>query len=94
MDTVWIKLTTVVKVENQLAKEQEEHFMFGPTGIVRFKTESDITLLLNSSKAIVAKVTENSEYIMDILRKIRGTEGKLNAKQIKKTKNKSRISKK
>lgn len=88
MDTVWIRLTTVNTAENHPQTEIEEQFMFGPTGIVRFRTEGDKTLLLNSAKVVQAEVTEDSTYIMEILRKMRGTEGKLNAKQSKATKSK------
>lgn len=92
MDTVWIRLTTVTETDNQSTKEQEECFMFGPTGIVRFKAEAGTTQLLNSAKVLVAEVTEEPEFIMDVLRKMRGTEGKLDAKQNKKTKSKRKTS--
>ncbi len=93
MDTVWIRLTAVVLAENQPSTEQEEHFMFGPTGIVRFKTQGNKTLLFNSAKALQAEVTEDSAFIMDILRKMRGTEGRLDDKQKKATKSKRTSSK-
>jgi len=91
MDTVWIRLHVVITSdpasEFSFSEEAPEHFMFGPTGIVRFKTEGNRTTLLNSSKICIAEVTETSDYIMDILRKMRGTEGRLNKKVKKKVRN-------
>jgi hypothetical protein len=79
-------------VEKQDSKivEQQETFMFGPTGIVRFREEGSFTVLFNSAKVAVASVAQDSESIMDILRKIRGTEGALNGKSFKEEKTSKR----
>lgn len=84
IDTVWITLTSVDDTENGLRKN-EEVFMFGPTGIVRFKRDKNRTYLFNSTK-VVASVLEDSEYIMNILRKIRKTDKVLLNKPISKRK--------
>jgi len=73
MDTVWMKLHITVD-----GRIKEDNFMFGPTGIVRFRTENTGTKLFNSSTLLVAEVREDSEYIMDVLGKMRGTKGRLN----------------
>lgn len=80
MDTVWIKLHTTVE-----GRIEEETFMFGPTGIVRFKTKGSSTKLLNSNTIVVAEVREDSEYIMDVLVKMRGTKGRLDGEQKEKS---------
>lgn len=77
MDTVWIKLN--ITVEGRI---KQECFMFGPTGIVRFRTESTGTKLFNSATTLVAEVREDSEYIMDVLGKMRGTKGRLHGKEV------------
>jgi len=89
LDTVWITLTSVDKQENKYV-ESDETFMFGPTGIVRFKREGEYTVLFNSSNTVVASVIQDPEFIMDILRKIRGTERRLDGKENKKAKANSR----
>lgn len=80
MDTVWIRLTLVDKTNGKDKTEYQEHFMFGPTGIVRFFTAAGRTVLYRSNDVVAAEVQETDEYIFDILKKIRGTEGRLDGK--------------
>ena len=84
--TVWIRLTLtgtrflVNGVETE-RDDASEYFMFGPTGIVRFHTDDGLTALFSTGPSSVAMVKESSEDIMNILRKMRGTDGKLNKKK-------------
>jgi hypothetical protein len=71
-DTVWLRLTTVVKKGNK-SSQQEETFLFGPTGVVRFKQEGKFTYLYNHNNELVAKVAEDAETILISLRKVRRT---------------------
>ena len=82
MSTVWITLNTVATNEEQkTTTEWSETFMFGPTGIVRFKPVGEQTILITSNGVAVATVTHTQEEIMNILRKMRGTEGRMNGKK-------------
>lgn len=73
MDTVWIRLT-LTKKSPHVKEPQQEYFMFGPTGIVRFfRTISNETILYRSNDVETARVIEDAEYIMDWLKKIRKT---------------------
>jgi TATA-box binding protein (TBP) (component of TFIID and TFIIIB) len=94
VDTVWIRLNVVTLISTPtLAVDDynEEYFMFGPTGIVRFKRIKQITLLFNSAKVLIAEVSEDPDYIMDVLSKVRKTEGALDEHPKKKIEpNKSR----
>lgn len=101
MDTVWIKLTTIIEIKNAtlaIDDDHEEVFMFGPTGITRFAsshTHPHITQLFNSYGKMVAEVTEDSAYIMEVLQKIRKTGGALGKnKQNKKASKRSTSSSK
>ena len=92
MDTVWIRLTITGTeyllngVPQKLKEEEKYHyFMFGPTGIVRFYTTDNQTSLFSTAPTSVALVEESSEHILDILRKMRGTVGRLNGDQQKET---------
>lgn len=76
MDTVWIKLSN----PNVEYSDESEYFMFGPTGVVRFRRNNRTTLLFNSAKTLVGEVKESPEEIMITLAKIRGTTNKLNSK--------------
>lgn len=76
MDTVWIKLSST----NKTYSDESEYFMFGPTGVVRFRKNGNITLLFNSAKTLLGEVKESPEDIMIVLSKIRGTANKLNSK--------------
>ena len=80
MDTVWIRLTLVKNPVSKMDTVYQEHFMFGPTGIVRFFCAAGRTILYRSNDIIAAEVQETDEYIMDILRKVRKTEGALDVK--------------
>lgn len=95
LSTVWITLNTMVTTgeNNKTTNEEPETFMFGPTGVVRFKTIGEYTALINSNSNTVAMVTNSQENIMDILRKMRDTEGKLDAKQNKAPRSKTKASK-
>lgn len=76
MDTVWIKLTNT----SSSHIEENEYFMFGPTGVIKFRKDKNVTLLFNSAKTLLGEVKETPEDIMIILAKIRGTTNKLNGK--------------
>ena len=93
MDTVWIRLVIAQTIEpgvNRVSTvQQSEQFMFGPTGIVRFATKDNKTSLFNSNKLLIADVIEDSDHIMGILRKMRGTEGRLHEKKSTAEKEKS-----
>ena len=69
-DVVWIRLTSVDSIS---LKEEEEFFMFGPTGVVRFKVKDNMTHLFNSNKTCVGSVKEDVSYIMTTIASIRGT---------------------
>lgn len=90
MDTVWIRLTLtgtkfLVNGAEKPMENKSEYFMFGPTGIVRFNTRDGMTALFGSnSSASVAMVEEDSEHIMEILRRIRKTGGRVEQKSKKK----------
>lgn len=89
MDTVWIRLNSIVNIKDiNIAVDdiQESYFMFGPTGIVRFErsyVSPGVTLLFNSTKTVVAEVIEDPESILEILRTIRKT-GRANEQITKK----------
>lgn len=70
MDTVWIRLTLVKNPVSKMDTVYQEHFMFGPTGIVRFfRTISNETILYRPNDVETARVVEDAEYIMDWLKK-------------------------
>jgi len=79
MDTVWIKLSNT----NATFNDKSEYFMFGPTGVVRFRKNGNVTLLFNSAKSLLGEVKESPEEIMITLAKIRGTTNRLNGKHKK-----------
>lgn len=94
MDVVWIRLNAIIMVQSAntcVDYNEDEYFMFGPTGIVRFKRVGSVTQLLNSSKIVVAEVSDEPEYIMNILRKMRGTEGRLSGKNKEQKKENSKV---
>jgi hypothetical protein len=90
MDTVWIKLTTVVIITSPTLAVDDEHesyFMFGPTGIVRFEQQygsPHLTQLFAANGKVIAEVYETPDSIMDTLRKIRRTGGLLGNNKDKK----------
>lgn len=98
MDVVWLRLNSIVDVRTStlaIDDNNESYFMFGPTGIVRFEREygsKHVTNLYNSNKALVAQVSEDPEFIMEHIRRIRGTGEKIRKK--KESKRKASSSKK
>lgn len=64
-DTVWMKLHT-----NKKAK----HFMFGPSGIVRFEPNETGTAIVGAD-CQVYMVDESPKYIMNVLSAVRRTQG-------------------
>ena len=73
MDVVWLKLTDL--------KGKEDFFMFGPTGVVRFKRVGAQTELHSSRGGEPQYVQEDEAYIMNTIAKIRNTSPKGKAKK-------------
>lgn len=83
MDAVWIRLNVVARNEQEIFSS-EQSFLFGNGGIVSFNTHEGTTTIVDSSGRMI-EVEQDADFIMDVLRKIRGTEGRLDAKQERKT---------
>ena len=66
MDTVWLKL-------HKDNVEAPEYYMFGPTGIVEFRSQGKGSVLIKSNGATHSDVIETPETIFQLLAKIRRT---------------------
>lgn len=77
MDTVWMKVHAV-KNESpyNVTPEGEQFVMFGTGGIIRFeKSREGGSILIGAKDSLY--VVETPEYIMNVLQRIRRTEGAL-----------------
>lgn len=77
MDTVWMKVHTVKNNDPySVSPEGEQFVMFGTGGIIRFEKSRDGgSILIGQSEKLY--VIETTDYIMNVLQRIRRTEGAL-----------------